>query len=203
VVVIDKPGAPQTFAIVGRPLFGRGHPDEVPLRLTNEVYGGNFSSRLNMNLREAKGYTYGAGSQVSFRKGIGVFLAYAAIRTDATAPALGEFFTELDLLKSKRAEGAELERARSGIIRSLPGQFETTSAIASAASSLFVYDLPLDYYETLAAKFEQAGAEAIQKAGDTYLGGGEMKVLLVGDANQIMEPVKLLKLGEVELRVVE
>jgi predicted Zn-dependent peptidase len=203
VVVIDKPNTPQTIAIVGRPLFGRGHPDEVPLRLINEVYGGSFSSRLNMNLREEKGYTYGASSQVAFRRGIGVFLAYAAVRTDVTGPALEEFFSELEGLRTERAAGEELERARSGIIRSLPGQFETTGAIAGAAASLFVYDLPLDYYETLSAKYAQVGAEAAQKAGDQYLGAAEMKVLLVGDARQIVEPVKLLRLGEVELRTVE
>ncbi len=203
VVLIDKPGSPQTIAIIGRPLFGRGHPDEVPLRLINEVYGGSFSSRLNMNLREDKGYTYGASSQLAFRRGVGVFLAYAAIRTDATAPGLGEFFSELDALKSKRPTGDEISRARSGIIRSLPGQFETTGAIAGAASSLFVYELPLDYYETLAARYTGVGAEAIVSAGDTYLIPDDMKVLLVGDAKQILEPVSLLRLGEVQVRKIE
>lgn len=198
IVVLNKPG-PQTIAIIGRPLFGRGHPDEVATRLINEVYGGSFSSRLNMNLREEKGYTYGASSQVAFRRGVGVWLAYAAIRTDVTAPGVGEFFVELDQLKSAPPSDEELERARSGIIRSLPGQFETTSAMASAASSLFVYELPLDYYDTLADQYEGVPKEAILAAGNAYLTPNEMQILLVGDADKIVEPIKLLRLGEVEV----
>jgi predicted Zn-dependent peptidase len=203
VVVVDKPGSPQTIAVIGRPLFGRGHPDEVPMRLINEVYGGNFASRLNMNLREGKGYTYGANSQVAFRRGVGVFLAFAAVKSDVTGPALEQFFAEIDGLRSRRPEAPEIERARSGIIRSMPGTFETTGAIAGAAASLFIYELPLDYYETLAARYAEVGAETILKASDAYLTSDTMKVLLVGDAAQIVEPVKLLRLGEVELQKVE
>lgn len=198
VVVINKPG-PQTIAIVGRPLFGRGHPDEVATKLINEVYGGSFSSRLNMNLREEKGYTYGASSQVAFRRGVGVWLAYSAIRTDVTAPGVGEFFAELEQLKSDPPNEKEVERARSGIIRSLPGQFETTSAIAGAASSLFVYGLPLDYYDTLAKQYEGVPREAILAAGNAYLTPDNLRILLVGDAAKIVEPLKLLRLGEVEV----
>ena len=196
VTLVDKPGAAQTMMVVGRPLFARGHPDEDALKLANEVFGGSFSSRLNMNLREDKGYTYGASGQASFRTGAGVFIAYSALRADVTAPGVKETMAELAAMKKRPPTTEELEMARSGLIRSLPGQFESTGAVAGGAASLFVYSLPLDYFARLGARYTAVDLAAVRKAAATYLAPGAMQILLVGDRGAVEKPVKALGLGK-------
>lgn len=199
VYLIDKAGAPQTMTIVGRPVFARGHPDEAALTLANEVFGGAFSSRLNMNLREEKAITYGASSQAAFRDGTGVFLAYSAIRADATALGVSEIFEELKRITSNPPTPEEVEAARSALIKSLSGNFERSGAIAGAAASIFVYELPLDYYSTLAEKYDEVDLEAVRAAAKKYLVPGVMQVLLVGDAAMISKPIEALGLGTLEV----
>jgi zinc protease len=196
VTLVDKPGAAQTMMVVGRPLFARGHPDEYALALANEVFGGTFSSRLNMNLREAKGYTYGAQSQAAFRTGVGVFIAYSALRADVTAPGVKETLADLAGMKKTPPTAQELATARSGLIRSLPGQFESTGAVAGGAASLFIYALPLDHFATLGARYEAVTLDAVRKAAATYLAPGDMQLLLVGDRAATEKAVKALKLGK-------
>ncbi|MCK6546626.1 insulinase family protein [Myxococcota bacterium] len=200
IVLIDKPGAAQTMVLVARPLFGRGHADEQAMTVANEIYGGAFTSRLNMNLREDKGYTYGAGSQVAFRQGVGVFLAYAAIRQDATAPGLAEFFRELDGLVKAPPTEDEVGHAKASIIRGLPGAFERTSALGGAGATIFVYGLPLDYFVGLPGRYERVTATDVRGMAEKYLGPATMQALLVGDAAAVEKPVGALGLGTVTVR---
>lgn len=202
VVLIDKPGAAQTMVLVARPLFGRGHPDEQAMTVANEIYGGAFTSRLNMNLREDKGYTYGAGSQVAFRQGVGVFLAYAAIRQDATAPGLAEFFKELEGLVKTPPSEDEVGHAKASIIRGLPGAFERTSALGGAGATIFVYGLPLDYFVGLPGRYERVTPTEVRGMAEKYLGPKTMQALLVGDAASVAKPVGALGLGNVTVRPV-
>jgi predicted Zn-dependent peptidase len=200
VVLIDKKGAAQTMVLVARPIFGRGSADEFPMTITNEIFGGSFSSRLNMNLREDKGYTYGAGSQTAYRAGVGVFLAYGAMRQDATAPALKEIFSELTGMETKAPAADEVERAKDSIQRSLPGAFERTGAIAGAASSIFLYDLPLDYFVHLSSRYEKITPADVQLMTKKWLTPDLMQVLLVGDAAAVSEGVRGLNLGKLQVR---
>ena len=196
--LIDKPGAAQTMTIIGRPLFGRGHPDEIPLKLANLVYGGSFAARLNMNLREDKGYTYGAHAQATYRRQVGVFVAYSALRADVTGAGLQEFFTELEALDGPRpATEAELLRARDGVIRGLSGGFERTASVANAAEELFAYDLPLDYYTALGKRYAATDLEAVRAAGKRYLRSERMQILMVGDAKVVKPQLGRLSLGPV------
>lgn len=199
VYLIDKKGAPQTMTLVGRPVFGRGSPDEAPFLVTNSLYGGSFTSRLNMNLREDKGYTYGAGSQIAFRIGAGSFLAYSAIRADASSKGLAEFFKELEGLISKPADEDEVKLAKDGLILAVPGQFERLAAAAGAAGSIFVYDLPLDYYVGLVERLEAVDPAKVKEIAAKYLTPGVMTVLLVGDSTAIKADVEKLGLGAVTL----
>ncbi|MGF1511771.1 MAG: M16 family metallopeptidase [Myxococcota bacterium] len=199
IVLIDKPG-PQTMVVLGRPLPAKGHPDEFAIRLLNEVYGGTFSSRVNLNLREEKGYTYGAGSQVSFRRGVGGFVAYGAIRTDVTGAALVEFFGELKGLAERPATDDEIQRAKDGIVRSLTGRFETGGSVASAASALFLYDLKLDYFRDLGPRYEATPADAVRAAQSPYFESDAMKVLLVGDAAVIRPQLELAGFTSIHVR---
>ncbi|MBK8014515.1 MAG: insulinase family protein [Deltaproteobacteria bacterium] len=203
IAFIAKEGAAQTMIVVGRPIFPRGHPDEIPMTILNEIFGGSFSSRLNMNLREDKGYTYGARSMTAARRGVGTFVAYAAVRADATADSLHEFFAEMDGVKKRPPADDEIARAKSGLMRSLPGQFETASAIAGAASSLFVYDLPLDDYSTLAAKYDAVTTDDLGRVAQRYLTPERMMVLLVGDTTAVEGPVARLGLGKVKTETAE
>ena len=198
VYLVDKPGAAQTMTIIGRPVFGRGHPDEIALKLANLVYGGSFSARLNMNLREEKGYTYGAHAQATYRREAGVFVAYSALRADATGPGLQEFFAELDALNGPRPPTPEeLARAQKGVIRGLPGRFERTASVASAAEELFTYELPLDYYTALGKRYATASLNQVRAAGTRYLRPELMQVLMVGDAKVVKPQLSKLPLGPV------
>jgi len=200
IVVVPKPGLQQTLILVGRPAVRAGDPDEYPLDLANLVFGGLFGSRLNMNLREAKGYTYGARSSVDARRGVGPLVAFSQVRADATGPALAEVFAELRGLRERPITEEELEGAREGRIRSMPGWFETVGALASAGSRLFWLDLPLDHYERVLRGLETATPEQVRKVGEAYLDPELMQVVLVGDPEIIRAQVEPLGLGKLVFR---
>ena len=200
VIIVHKENSPQTMIILGRPIFGIGSPNEVPLGVTNQIYGGSFTARLNMNLREAKGYTYGAFSWNSLRQGVGAFLASSRIRQDVTAAGLAEFFAEMTSMTERPPDATELSRAKDGLIKSLPGKFETNGAAAGAATALFVYDLPLDRYARRPAEVAAVDGKQVADMANAYLSGDVMKVLLVGDAPVIKDAVEKLGLGEVIVR---
>jgi predicted Zn-dependent peptidase len=200
IVVIDKPQAPQTMVVLGRPLPAKGHPDEVAISLLNEVYGGSFASRINLNLREDKGYTYGAGSQAAFRRGVGAFVAYGAIRSDVTGAALSEFMAELRGLSDRPATAPEVQRAKDGVVRALTGRFERASSVAGAATQLFLYDLPLDYFEGLGPRFSTESLDRVREARRPYFDPETMQVLLVGDADFILPQLELAGFTSIERR---
>ncbi len=200
ITVVDLPGAPQTFVVVGRPIFGRGHPDEIPFLVLNEVFGGSFASRLNLNLREDKGYSYGAFSASSPRRNVGAFFAGASVRADATIPSVKEVFAEVDKMKTLPATAEEIGRAQDGLVRSLPGDFQKLSSIAEQAADLFVYGLPYDYlakYVTAVRATTEADAERLTEA---YLTPATLQLLLVGDAKSIVPELEKLGLGKVVVK---
>lgn len=195
--LVDFPGTPQTVVVVGRPLVKKGDPDEPALLVFNQVLGGMFSSRLNLNLREAKGWTYGAWSAVDPRAGVGPFQAGAGVKTEHTADALAEVFKEFDALKSEGVRGdAELNAAKANYVKSLPGRFETLGDLASAASSLFMYELPMDYYATLPDRISAVTADDVKRVAERALVKDDMAIILVGDKAAIEEGVNGLGLGE-------
>lgn len=197
--IVHKDNSPQTIMIVGRPIFGRGHPDEIAATVANEVLGGTFTSRLNMNLRENKGYTYGASTGLSARRGVGAFIGYTLVRQDATGAALKETLDEITRMQSLPPSAEELARAKAGIIRSLPGQFETKQAAAGASAEIFVYALPLDHHRSRPAKIEAVDEKAVAEVTRKYLTEPSMQVLLVGDSAKIEAEVAALGVGQVEI----
>ena len=199
IIFLDKPGSPQTMVILARPVFGRGHPEEDALTLANAAWGGSFSSRLNMNLREEKGYTYGAGSQVSFRNGVGVFVAYAALQRAFSAPGLQEFYSELERLTGEPLGEDELSRVKQGIVRGLPSDFEQIASLAGAAAQIFAYELPLDHYAQLAARLESAGLPEVNRAAQAYLTAERMKVLMVGDAKTVVPALESVGFDKIQV----
>jgi zinc protease len=200
VILVDKPGSPQTTLMA----FGLGVPRNTPDYATvtelNSILGGLFSSRINMNLREKNGFTYGAFSGFSFYRGGGPFFAYAPVRTDVTAPAARELFSELTNIQTTPATPDELKLAKDHALRSLPGSFETVGSESGLMAQLFVYNLPNDYFQKLPAAFEAVTAEAVAKAAQDYIHPQNMVVVAVGDRAKIQADLEKLNLGPIELR---
>ncbi|MEO5936817.1 MAG: insulinase family protein, partial [Terriglobales bacterium] len=200
IIIVDKPGAPQTQLRIGSPGIARSNPDYVPLDVINTTLGGLFSSRINMNLREKNGYSYGAGSRFIARRGEGPFFVGTGVRTDVTAPAVKEIFAEIERMVATRVTDDELATAKDSIARSLPGNFETTPSAANSIADLFVYGLPADYYRALPARIQAVSAAEVQRVSGKYLRPANMVVVGVGDRAKIGPELKKLDLGPVELR---
>jgi zinc protease len=200
IVIIDKPGAPQTALLA----FGAGvpanSPDIIPIQIMNYTLGGAFASRINMNLREAHGYTYGANSQYqSYREG-GLFVAGGLVRTDITAPAAKELMAEITKFPGTPSTEEELKQAKDARVQSLPGQFETTEAITASMAGLFINNRPLDYYATLPAKYRAVTAADVARVAKADIHPGELIIVAAGDRTKIEPGLKDAGLGTLEVR---
>jgi zinc protease len=200
VVIVDKPGAPQTALFA----FGTGVPANSPdlpaIQVMNYTLGGSFASRINMNLREVHGYTYGASSGYAAYRSAGPFQAGGLVRTDVTGAAAKELMGEIRRFPTTPPTDAELNEAKVARIQSLPGQFETTYAIAGSMGSLFLYDRPLDYYATLAAKYRAVTSADVARVAKEYVHPDELIVVAAGDRAKIEPQLKDAGLGPVEVR---
>jgi zinc protease len=197
---VDKPGAPQTqirVTAIGAP---RATPDYEALQVMNESLGGLFSSRINLNLREQHGYTYGASSQFVFRRAAGPFVVASGIRTEVTAPAVTEIFKEIRAIRDKPPAGDELALAKDSLVRSLPAQFETSGRVTASTSNIYLYDLGLDYYTRLPARLSAITTEQVKAAADKYIVPEKLLVIAVGDRSKVGPALQRLKLGAVETR---
>jgi zinc protease len=199
VVIVDKPGSPQTQLRVAGIGAERSSPDFRPLQVMNMALGGLFSSRINMNLREANGYTYGASSQFTFRRAPGPFQVGAGVRTDVTAPAVGEVFKEVLRMAQAPMTADELQRAKDSMSNSLPGAFESSANAVNNFSNVFVYDLGLDYYSRYAAQVNAVTVDQTSAVARKYLVTDKMVVIAVGDRSKIEVPLRELGLGPVEI----
>ncbi|RPJ74892.1 MAG: insulinase family protein [Acidobacteria bacterium] len=202
VYIVDKPGAAQSQIVIGGVGVARSTPDYFPLQVMNTLLGGSFTSRLNQNLREEHGYTYGAGSGFAMRLAAGPFTASSGVQTEVTAEALKEFFNELaSILKPVPAD--ELARAKNYIAFGFPGEFETAAAISSHLEELLVYRLPLDYFERYVQNVQAVTAADVQRVAQKYILPGRFAVVVVGDRKTIEAPVRALNLGPVRVMTVE
>lgn len=203
VVIVDRGPSPQTALRVGSPGVARSSPDYVPLEIMNGVLGGLFSSRINMNLRERNGFTYGARSGFAFRRGEGPFVIQTSVRADATAAAVREIFNEVEGIHERPVTPEELSLSRDSFARSLPGLFETTGDAAASLGQLFVYDLPLDYYGGLPARVNAVTAGDVQRVAKEHVDAARLLVVAVGDRSAIEAELRKLELGPVETRTVD
>jgi zinc protease len=203
IVIVDKPGAPQTQVRVAGIGAARSSPDFRALQVMNNALGGLFSSRINMNLREEHGYTYGASSQFIFRRSAGPFVVAGGIRTDVTAPAVTEIFKEIAGMLDRPMMQDELLKAKDALANSLPGAFETSVNTANSFSNIFVYDLGLDYYTRYAQEVNAVTSEQVLAVARRYIVPDRLVVIAVGDRNAIEAELRKLDLGTVEIRDVE
>ena len=203
VVIVDKPGSPQTQLRVATIGAARSSPDFRPLQVMNIALGGLFSSRINMNLREQHGYTYGASSQFTFRKSAGPFQVGSGVRTDVTGPSVAEIFKELRGMVDRPMDQTELQRAKDSLANSLAGAFETSADAVANFSNVFTYDLGLDYYTKYAQDVNRVTADQTLAVSKQYLVPGNMVVVAVGDRKVIQPALAKLNVGKVEIRDAE
>ena len=199
-ILVDKPGAPQTALRLAAIGAERKSPDFAPLQVMNAALGGLFTSRLNTNLREEKGYTYGVASRFQYRRLPGPFSIAASVRTDVTGPALSEMFKEVRGMTERPMTPAELENARNSQVLSLPGQFETNNSIVASEANIWVYDLGLDYYARLPQRYAGVSGAQVQAVAKKYLKADQLIVIGVGDKARIAPQLPALKLAPVEYR---
>jgi len=199
-LVVDRPGAPQTALRLGLVAVPRSTPDYVPLEVLNGTLGGLFTSRINLNLREQHGYTYGAQSGFGFRRGPGPFVVQTSVRTDATAPAVREIFKEIRGVRDAAISPAELALSKDSFSRSLPGLFETAAQSSASSAELFVYGLPLDYFSGLPARIRAVTTADVQRVARRYLDPRRLVVVSVGDRAAIEAGLRALDFGPVEIR---
>ena len=203
VVIVDKPGAPQTALFAYGLGVAENNPDAPALAVMNYVLGGAFASRINMNLREKNGYTYGARSQYdSYRLG-GPFIAGGLVRTDITGPAAKELMFEIKRFPTDLPTPAELKEAKDSSIQSLPGQFATSAGIAGSISRIFLYDRPLDYYAKLPARYEAVTAADVARVAKEDIHANNLIIVAAGDRAKIEPQLKAAGLGPVEVRDVQ
>jgi len=194
--IVHKPEAPQSELRVGHVGLPRKHPDFFPTLVMNAVLGGLFGSRINLNLREVHGYTYGASSYYDWRRGPGPFVVSTAVQSEVTTPALTEIFLEIERIRSEKISDEELTLARDYLEGVFPIRYETTAAIASALATLVIYDLSADYYDTYRKNIHNVSAEAVLQAATVHLHPSELQTVVVGDAKMIQGSLADSKFGE-------
>ncbi len=194
--IVHKPEAPQSELRVGHVGLPRRHPDFFPSVVMNAVLGGLFGSRINLNLREVHGYTYGASSYYDWRRGAGPFVVSTAVESEVTSPALTEILLEIDRIRSDRISDEELSLARDYLEGVFPIRYETTAAIASALATLVIHDLPADYYDTYRKNINNVSAGAVLEAAISHLHPPELQTVIVGDAKMIQGSLADSKFGE-------
>ena len=201
VLVVDRPGSPQTTLMVAQVGVARSDPDYEKLNVMNQVLGGLFSSRINMNLREAHGYTYGASSAFYDNTMPGPFTIQSDVRRDVSGPAVQEILKETKAMLEKQISDEELTLAKESITRSLPALFENNQNTVATIGNLYLFGLPPDYYEALPKRIDGMTTADLYAATQKHLTPDAMKVIAIGDRRTIDAQVGALKLGPVGYRL--
>jgi predicted Zn-dependent peptidase len=198
IYLVDRPGSVQSIIQIGQVGVPRSNPDYFPLFVMNRILGGASSARINLNLREDKGYTYGASSAFSFRRGAGPFTASAPVQGFSTKESVVEFMKELRGIRGEMpVSAAELDRAKQSIVRGFPRGFETPDQIANALELIVTYDLPDTYFNSYTERVQAVTLEDVNRVATRYLQPDRMAVVIVGDRSKIEQPLRTLNgLGE-------
>jgi zinc protease len=197
--IVAKTDAPQSELRVGHVGIPRNHPDYFAVNVMNAILGGLFNSRINLNLREVHGYTYGAFSVFDWRRQAGPFLVQTAVRSDITDAAAREVINEIDRIRADRVGEDELSLATSYLDGVFPIRFETTAAIAAALSVLVVHGLPEDYYDRYRERVRAVTRDQILEAARRHLHPEALQLVAVGDPAVVRERLTSLEFGPVAL----
>jgi len=202
VILVDKPGAAQSEIRIGLVGVDRMTPDFYPLVVMNTVLGASFTSRLNQTLREEKQYTYGAGSGFAFGHLAGPFVASAGVQTAVTDSALFYFMKELNGIRQP-VPADELSRARNYVALRFPTAFQTVSRIAGQLEDLYVYDLPLDYFNGYVQGMLAVTQADVRRVAQKYIVPDRMTIVVVGDRSKVEAGIRALNLGDLTVKSVE
>jgi zinc protease len=195
---VDKPGSAQSVVNIGLPGPPRNTPDYFALQVLNTILGGQFQSRLNANIREQKGYSYGVNSGFSYGKGPGAFRAGGSIFSDKTDAALIEFMKELKgIVGEKPVTDEEITTAKEALIQGLPQRFASVSAISGAITSLVVQGLPEDFYQTYATNVSAVTKEDLLRVAKKYIDLNHLAIVIVGDRSSVEAPLKATNIAPI------
>jgi len=184
--IVDRPGSAQANIVLGNIAIPREHPDYFPATVMNQVLGAGASSRVFMNLREEKGYTYGAYTRMDMKRFGGEFEATAEVRTAVTRDSLKEFFYELNRIREEKVSADELADAKSYLTGVFPIRAETQEGLTGLILNQMLYDLPEDYLQTYRAKIDEITLEDVQRVANEYIHPDKLAMVIVGDAKEIL-----------------
>jgi zinc protease len=200
IVIVDKPNAAQSVIYAGNLGIRRNDPDYMASQVLNRAFGGKFTSRINMNLRENKGYSYGSRSSFMDSRGVGAFWVAAPVQTQSTKESITEIIKELRELAGERPLTAEeLADAKDNIVKGYPQQFQTLPSIAGLMSELVLYDLADDYWTKSMSEITAVTIDMTTKAAKQHLHPDALMVVVVGDRQKIEPKIRELNLGQIEI----
>jgi zinc protease len=189
---------------IGLPGPPRNTPDYFALQVLNTILGGQFQSRLNANIREQKGYSYGVNSGFSYGKGPGAFRAGGSIFTDKTDAALVEFMKELKgIVGEKPITDEEIKTAKDSLIQGLPQRFASVSAISGAITTLVVQGLPEDYYQTYAQNVSAVTKEDLARVAKRYINLNHLAIVIVGDRAKVATALQATEIAPLTMLDIE
>jgi zinc protease len=188
--VVDRPGSAQSNIVIANPAITRTHPDYFPLLVMHTILGGTASARLFMNLREEKGYTYGAYSSLDARRLAGTFRATAEVRTPVTAASLKEFFYELGRIRDEEVAEVELANAKSYLTGVFPIRLETQEGVIDQLVQMKMHGLPDDYLHRYAERVRAVTREDVRRVAREFVTPERAAVVVVGDAGAVAEQVR-------------
>jgi zinc protease len=199
VILVDRPNSSQTAIYLGGTGIGGGDASMIPMTALQHVLGGGFNSRVNMNLREAHGYTYGAFTDFTTLRGAGWLAITSSVRTDATADALSEALKEYKRIVDEDIPASEWAAGVNNLVASFPSSVQTVQALADRVQRLLLYGLPLDYYGTYREKLAAVTPRQAQQVGRRLMPIAAPTIVAVGDLSQIESSIRALNLGTVEV----
>ena len=194
IYVVDRPGAAQSVINIGQVGVPRSTPDYFTRLVLNQMLGGSFVSRVNLNLREAKGYTYGARTSFDYRRGAGPFIASAGVQTAVTKESISEFLKELRGIRGEiPITETELDQAKQSLIRGFPRTFETPAQIAARLTDVALYGLSDDYFNTYIAGVQKVTAADVARVAKEAIDPARLAILVVGDRSAIESGLRSLE----------
>jgi zinc protease len=199
IILVDRPGSVQSAIRVGQVAVGANDPDYLHMTALSQVLGGAFNSRINQNLRERHGWTYGAFTNFNALRGTGTFMIASSVRSTATDSALVESVREYRRLASEPVPPDELRGALSNLTGGFPASVQTVQGLAQRMQTVLLYDLPLDFYSSYSARLAGFGPDELLDAARRRLTPDAITIVVAGDLATIEAPVRALGLGDVEV----